>query len=103
RGTPSPTRAPRCGRKQTRRRRARTARCAWVAPLLEEDREPAGVLLAVARVVFVEQRPVARVEAHGDLLLQRDLEAAAGAERHQRLLRVDIVRRLRRDVRGAEP
>src|SRR5262245_43399588 len=67
----------------------------------EEDRQAAGVLLAVAGVVLVEQRPVAGVEPQRDLFLERDLDAAAGAERHQGLVLVDEVVDLGPDVRGA--
>src|SRR5215468_3365736 len=67
----------------------------------EEDRQAAGVLLAVAGMVFVEQRPVAGVDPEGDLLLERDLEATARAERHQGLVLVDEVVDLGPDVGGA--
>src|SRR5687768_625074 len=49
---------------------------------LKEDRQTTGVLLGVLRLVFVEEHPLAGVEAQGDALLQRDLEAAADADRH---------------------
>src|SRR5258705_188033 len=68
----------------------------------KEDREPARVLLAVVRLVLVEDRPVARVETQRDLFLERDLEAAAGAERHQGLVLVDEVVGLGPDLRGAD-
>src|SRR5437868_14924232 len=64
----------------------------------EEDRQAAGVLLAVAGVVLVEQRPVAGIEPQRDLLLEGDLDAAARAERHQGLVLVDEVVDLGTDV-----
>src|SRR5262245_39208739 len=76
---------------------------AAIARALEKDRQSTAELLSVGSLVGVEERPVAIVEPEGDLLLEGDLEPAAGPQREQRIRLLGEVVGLGPEVRAAEP
>src|SRR4051812_39235827 len=61
---------------------------------LENDGEPTGVLLEIAGVVGVEEHVVAKIEAQGDPLLEREQDPSAhvrGAEIGYILRRLELI------------